>query len=352
MDTQSITTPASASLPANILVFATSDDHRKEIARVLSNAGHLVDFLPSIEEAQARITSGDLLIVSTAMLSEREYTLLEAVRQSETVWHVSVILLADAATSEQSNRSLALGAADCLGWPLQPDRLLARVNAAVARKRQIDRESRFRTLGTKGNTRSQSLFGSIIPTAGAMLHEKDPVRLLEMVLAESMRIADSEGGTIYMRSDEDELHFVLVRNDKLNINMGGSVGKPISFPPLKLKDADGKPNDKYVACHVATSGAFINIPDAYEVERFDFSGTKKFDQSIGYRSKSFLTVPLKNENQFVTGVLQLINARNPLTGAVANFNLEVQATIEVLGLLAAAIMDAHRAAQGQKRKAD
>jgi hypothetical protein len=41
---------------------------------------------------------------------------------------------------------------------------------------------------------------------------------------------------------------------------------------------------------------------------FDFSGTRQFDARTGYRSQSFLTVPMKNHEGEVIGVLQLINA--------------------------------------------
>ena len=56
------------------------------------------------------------------------------------------------------------------------------------------------------------------------------------------------------------------------------------------------------------TGKSINVPDAYESDDFDFSGTKKFDEGTGYRSKSFLCVPLRNSQEEVIGVLQLLNA--------------------------------------------
>ena len=59
-----------------------------------------------------------------------------------------------------------------------------------------------------------------------------------------------------------------------------------------MKDPQtGPPNHKNVASYAALSGQSVNIADAYESDNFDFSGTKKFDEGTGYRSKSFLTVP-------------------------------------------------------------
>jgi HD-GYP domain-containing protein (c-di-GMP phosphodiesterase class II) len=80
---------------------------------------------------------------------------------------------------------------------------------------------------------------------------------------------------------------------------------------------------------VALTGETVNIKDAYEEEGFDFEGTKNFDKKSGYRSKSFLTVPLKNHENEIIGVMQLINARND-KGEVIPFNLEMQKQIESL----------------------
>jgi CheY-like chemotaxis protein len=343
------TTASPASQPGIILLYAAIEDHRTELAKVLAAAGHRCLFPPTIEEAAARAASGDLLIACATMLGEREITLLDTVRNSETAWHIPVIILADVATIDQSNRCLDYGAVDCLTWPVLPERLLSRVHSCVARKRRMDAETLGRVAALKDKARSENLVNSIIPIAESMIGVEDPVKILEQVLTEAMRITDCEGGTIYMRGDDDTLRFVLVRNDRLDINMGGSVGKPISFKPLSLTDAEGKPNHKFIAGHAALTGNIVSIPDAYEAGRFDFSGTRKFDETTGYRSKSFLTIPLRNPRGFVTGVLQLINSRDPRAGVVVPFDSALQPTIEALALLATAVMQAYREKQGQKR---
>ena len=52
-----------------------------------------------------------------------------------------------------------------------------------------------------------------------------------------------------------------------------------------------------------------NIPDVYLDTNFDFSGTKKFDNTTGYCSKSMLVIPLINHEDETIGVLQLINKK-------------------------------------------
>ena len=67
----------------------------------------------------------------------------------------------------------------------------------------------------------------------------------------------------------------------------------------------------------------------------DFSGTRNFDKKTGYRSKSFLTVPMKNHENEIIGVLQLINAADPRTGEIVPFSSSDQRLAESLASQAA-----------------
>ena len=60
------------------------------------------------------------------------------------------------------------------------------------------------------------------------------------------------------------------------------------------------------------------VDDAYAAPGFDFSGTRQFDRTTGYRSRSFLTVPMKDHDNEVIAVLQLSNATDPVSGAVTS----------------------------------
>ena len=134
----------------------------------------------------------------------------------------------------------------------------------------------------------------LIQTGIALSTERNPTRLMEMILLEAKDLSKAEGGTIYLLTEDGTgLRFEIMRNDVLGIAMGGTTGKDIPFPPLRLRDAAGEPNHHNVATHAALSGTTVSIADAYEVGEFDFDGTRAFDARSGYRSKSFLTVPLK-----------------------------------------------------------
>jgi len=169
----------------------------------------------------------------------------------------------------------------------------------------------------------------------ALSKEKDMDKLLEMILLEAKRISNADGGTLYMMIDDQRLRFSIMITDSLNIHMGGTSGKEISFYPVKLYMDDGQPNKTMIAANAGLTGDTINIPDAYKAKGFDFSGTKAFDEKTGYRSKSFLTVPLKNHEDEIIGVLQLLNAQDVKTKKVIPFSDNVQKSVEALSSQAA-----------------
>jgi GAF domain len=199
--------------------------------------------------------------------------------------------------------------------------------------------------------RFDALVQAVIPIGVALLAARDFQHMLETILLEAKALCRADGGTLYLRTDDDQLEFVMLRNDSLGIAMGGPSGAPIPYPPLPLRDpVSGAPNDGNVATWVALSGRSVNIADAYRADGFEFSGTLIFDRLSGYRSTSFLTVPLKNAAQRVIGVLQLINATDPASGRVVAFDPGDLPVVEALSTLAAAALDVYLREEGLRRE--
>lgn len=169
----------------------------------------------------------------------------------------------------------------------------------------------------------------------ALSKERDINKLLETILIAAKDITHADGGTLYRMTDENTLKFEILRNDTLKTAMGGTTGVEIPFYPIHLFDKEGKPIHSMVVAYAVHHDTSVNIADAYSEEGFDFSGTKNFDKRTGYRSKSFLTVPMKNHENEIIGVLQLINAKNPLTGEVVAFSGADQNLVESLASQAA-----------------
>jgi len=169
----------------------------------------------------------------------------------------------------------------------------------------------------------------------ALSTEKNHTRLLELILTKAMDITNSDGGTLYLCVNNESLKFEILHNRSLKIHKGGTSNKEILLPPIQLYDQEGNTNNKMVAAYAVNSEQTVNIEDAYTNEDFDFSGTRDFDKKMGYRSTSFLTVPMKNHENDIIGVLQLINTIDKSTNKIVSFSSLDQQLIESLASQAA-----------------
>ena len=168
----------------------------------------------------------------------------------------------------------------------------------------------------------------------ALSGETDIDRLLETILVAAQSTTNADGGTLYRVTDEGTLRFEIMRTDSLGIAMGGTTGAEVPFRPLPLYDEEERPIHSSVVTYAYHHAVSMNIADAYSEEGFDFSGTRAFDRKTGYRSKSFLTIPMKNHENEIIGVLQLLNARDR-AGTVVPFSSEDQQLAESLASQAA-----------------
>ena len=170
----------------------------------------------------------------------------------------------------------------------------------------------------------------------ALSAEKNTPKLLEMILKGAKTILNTDAGTLYLATeDKKQLQFEIIMNDSLGIMMGAKLGDPMPFEALPLYDQLGNPNNTMVAAHAALYKKTINIPDAYVADGFDFSGTRAFDIKTGYRSQSFLTLPMLNHENELIGVLQLINAKDPSSNQIIEFSKISQRIAESLASQAA-----------------
>jgi GAF domain-containing protein len=151
-------------------------------------------------------------------------------------------------------------------------------------------------------------------------------KLLEMIVDEARHFTGADAGTLYILEDES-LRFKIFQNDTMRINMDENPAKEIDLPPVKMSLAN-------VSSFVAMSGETVNIPDVYDAQGFDFTGPKKYDDITGYRSKSMLAVPMRNRDDKIIGVLQLLNAKERGTGNVIPFGDEFVSIAKSLASLA------------------
>jgi len=138
----------------------------------------------------------------------------------------------------------------------------------------------------------------------------DPSELLTLVLERVSRVMDGERSTLYLLNDAgDELYAEVAQGEHVQ--------------EIRLPVGEG------LAGTVAKTGRSLNIKDAYKDPRFDGA----WDKRTGFRTRSTLCVPLKNQHGRTIGVVQVLNKRE------GYFSLEDEALLSALGAQAAVFIE-------------
>ena len=332
----------------HLLVVAPEKKMRDSVSNQLEQLGYKVtvvadeyqvmDILASSKTKESQAQAFDLMILSADVPEIDCRRLLNQLEADRILRHIARLVITKRDEVDKGIQYMELGVEDYLPLPFNPVLWKARIEANLDKKRLYDQQQ----------TQVEKVKNTILPLLIDLSKEKDLDRLLEGILVEAKSICNADAGTLYLKTEDDCLEFIIMRTDSLNIVLGGTTGQVIPFPPLRLYDETGNPNDHNVATYVALHRQLVNIPDVYHAEDFDFSATKSFDEKNSYRSISSLTVPLKNHLDEVLGVLQLFNAQDPETGQVVPFGAYEQLVVESLASQAAVILNNQMLLQSQQ----
>lgn len=338
--------------PGSILVVDDDYINRELLSVVLRGRGHTVSTADNGRQALALLMARrfDAILLDIMMPEMNGYQVLERMKADKDLAHIPVIVISAMGEVADVARCIEMGADDYLTKPFDPVLLHARISACLEKKWLHDEEQALMRRVETHRKRAEDLLQVVIPLGVAMSAERDFNRLLEMILVNAKLICNADGGSLYLRTPDDALRFEIMRTDSLGVALGGTTGKPIPFKPLRLFKDGGEPNHHNIATHAALTARSVNIPDAYDAKGFDFSGTRAFDTANHYRSKSFLSIPLKNHLNHVIGVLQLINAIDSETGDVIPFDPNVQRIVESLSALATVALEAYIREQDLKEQ--
>lgn len=136
---------------------------------------------------------------------------------------------------------------------------------------------------------------------------KDINRFFELILTEAMFFTNCDAGTVYTISDDKKfLDFKVVCTKSKKNSLGKADNS--KWPAVPLYNEDGSKRMRNFVSYVFHQGKAESIDNVYDQELFDSSGTKAYDKSNNYRSVSMAAIPLKNHENDVLGIIQLINA--------------------------------------------
>lgn len=246
---------------------------------------------------------------------------------------VRIIMIYDSPQPKDRLEGYKVGADNYLTRPFDAQEILAKI-MGLFHATQIDEINKIqgRRLSADETLRKSEEKHRVLAKIGLSLTaEKKLENLLQIIVLEARNLSHADGGTLYLlNEDRDKLLFKILQNSSLKMNLDDNSESLAAFLPIPLCVND-KPNYSNVASYVAIKNKIVAIPDVYEAEGFDFTGPKKYDASTGYRSKSMLVVPIKDQENEVLGVLQLINSQDPNTGEIVSFDDDL---VEVISSMA------------------
>lgn len=134
---------------------------------------------------------------------------------------------------------------------------------------------------------------------------RDVDALLERILSVARKLENADAGSIYVIKDEKCLEFRHSQNDTLQRQL--APGRKLIYNTFTVPI-----NHKSISGYVASTGKTLNIPDVYHLceDEVPYRFDPFYDKKSHYRSQSMLTIPLKNNQNTVIGVMQLINAQS------------------------------------------
>jgi HD-GYP domain-containing protein (c-di-GMP phosphodiesterase class II)/HAMP domain-containing protein len=224
---------------------------------------------------------------------------------------------------------------------LVPIELLRAATQQIAAKRfdsrvTIRTDDEFEELGRSFNEMAASLenYLQIMTTLNsigiALSAEKDNKRLLSLILAGAKKITNADGCAFYTLTENNQL--------KLSVMNIDSIGRTIDTESellVPLYDDKGTPNMRSAIVFSALNDVTVNIPDTSQAHDFAFARTRDLDRKLGYQTRSFLSVPVKDHENEIVGILQLINAQERHSRNVVTFSAEDQRLLEALASQAA-----------------
>lgn len=135
----------------------------------------------------------------------------------------------------------------------------------------------------------------LVEMMGLLSHKISLNDLLDRLVRTLREATVSDAGSIYLVEEYETLRFAVAQTDSCEIPFT-SFTIPIS--------------DSTIAGYVAKTGETLRFADVYAIDAsYPFHFNADFDKKFGYRTRSMIAAPLKNQKNEIIGVVQLINRK-------------------------------------------
>ena len=320
------------------------DDTELNIEILLELLEDKYDMLVSLDGPGALELAGeediDLILLDIMMPDMDGYEVCKKLKENNKTKDIPVVFITAKTDEDSIAQAYEVGGVDYITKPFRAREVLSRID------NHIKLSSQSKILNTLVDTKAK-LVDDLLEIGTSLTSESNFDVLMEKIMLGAKKFTNADAGTLYLVSDNKQhLEFWVVHTDTLNIAMGGT-GEKLTWPPLNIYDENGNPNKHMVAVTCALEKQLFNFEDVYDVEGFNFDGTKVFDSSTGYRTQSMLVVPMVDRSGKTIGVLQLINKKD-YKGDTIPFTKQDEMIINSMGSLGAVSIHNHKLVKNLK----
>src|SRR5690606_28629011 len=160
--------------------------------------------------------------------------------------------------------------------------------------------------------RRAEMVDKLLDVGAALVAERDPGKLLELILSEARRITGADAGSIYVVEQPSADAGEGDRPARLRFRFAENA----SLPGVRFDEFSVEISERSVVGACVLSGQPITLRDCYSEAEADrssggrtFPHDRSFDERLGYQTRSMLTVPMRPPDGEVLGAIQLINAK-------------------------------------------
>jgi adenylate cyclase len=148
----------------------------------------------------------------------------------------------------------------------------------------MDRNPSAEAKTRRGSTETFSVLLEVMCSLAA---ERDLDVLLQKIMQKTSEVMDADRSTLFLV-------------DEAKQQIWSKVAQGAALNEIRVPIGAG------IAGHVAKTGETVNIPDAYQDPRFN----PDVDRHTGYHTRTILSMPMRNREGKILGVLQVLNKRN------------------------------------------
>ena len=140
--------------------------------------------------------------------------------------------------------------------------------------------------------------------------QKDTVKLLEMIITSSLRLTSSDAATIYLVIDKDSYNWTSIKGSNYEDKLLKFIISRNTSIDIDLEAHTSTITKDSIFGYSVITGEPLRIDDAYKLDsNVEYRHNNSFDLRTGYVTKSILTIPMKDHENNILGVIQLINKK-------------------------------------------